>query len=420
VCVSSPNLFWTYYIYKWYDYAFTYGSIDYNINTNMRYHVIYKKGTVKPFYGTQWTKSPSYITDSNKLLEITTISDNDADYKNIITWQLNDLPLTRKFIDFYKTINNHAKRFKPWGGEEDPNNLRPPGFNNKINRQTWHSYRYRLELFKSNFVQDFLDSRVKMNELIDYLNIDPKLKLDTTSIFGEINKLNRLHEIFEKEVVLNWRRFHRKEITKPQHQSLNEAWEAVNYIVHMNEKTRALSSKQTDEFNNNLLSEDFMYSTTLATEYLPPGDLVRNFFEFPLQDEDYKHFTLKRTGQDLFLDYGTVGKDLLACYSTNDVELASDEEKLSQQITYNPWVGYEWQQKEIKLDEYNKWIRDNNIDKNIDLTQAKFTPGRHPLSTEFISHPHIKDPKTFYNEIIKITPLIDGWCITDDNNQKVL
>ena len=386
----------------------------------MRYHIIYKKGTVKPFYGTQWTKCPTYINDSNKLLEITTISDNDPDYKNIITWQLNDLPLTRKFIDFYKTINNHAKRFKPWGGEEIPGDLKPPGFKIGTGRQIWYSYRYRLELFKSNLVQDFLDSRVKMNELIDYLNIDPNLKLNTTSIFGEIDKLNRLHEIFEKEVISSWRRFHRKEITKEQHNPINEAWEAVNYIVHMNEKTQALIPGQPDEIYNEILSETFQYATTLATEYIPPGELQRNFWNFPLHDEDYKHFTLKRTGQDLFLDYGTVGKDLVACYVTNDVELASEEEKLSQQITYNPWVMYEWQQNEIKLDEYNKWIKDNNIDKNVDLTQAKFTPGRHPLSTECISHPHIKDPKSFYNEIIKITPILDGWCITDDNNQKVL
>ena len=74
-------------------------------------------------------------TEEGGKFEITTTSDNDWDYKNIITWQLNDLPLTGKFIDFYKTIGNHAKRFTPWGGEENPNNVRPPGFNTKINRE---------------------------------------------------------------------------------------------------------------------------------------------------------------------------------------------------------------------------------------------------------------------------------------------
>ena len=81
-------------------------------------------------------------------------------------------------------------------------------------------------------------------------------------------------------------------------------------------------------------------------------------------------------------------------------------ENIDQYVFQKRWHKLQVFHQKIKLDEYNKWIRDNNIDKNIDLTQAKFTPGRHPLSTEFISHPHIKDPKTFYNEIIKITPLI--------------
>ena len=406
-----------YYLYTLVIHHLIFGLQGYTINTVMRYHIIYKKGEQQPFYGTRWTKCPTYINDSDKLLEITTISDNDPDYKNIITWQLNDLPLTRKFIDFYKTIGNHAKRFVPWGGEENPGDIRPPGFKHGFNREVWYSYRYRLELFKSNFIHDYLESRVKMNELIDYLNIDPKLKLNTASIFEDVNKLNRLHEIFEEEVILAWGKFHRKELTKEQHTPINEAWEAVNYIVHMNEKTQALIPGYTDEHYNNILSKDFSYATAMAMEYIPPGGLQKDFQHFSLEDEDYKHFTVERNGQDLLLDYGTVGKDLLACYTTNDVELASAERKLSQQITYNPWVMYEWQQTSINLDDYYKWLKDNNIEH---YTSPKFTPGRHPLSSECISHPHIKDPKTFYTEVVKRTPIIDGWCITDDNNQKVL
>ena len=64
----------------------------------MRYHVIYKKGIEKPFYGTIWNDLPSHINNPDKLLKITTQSDNDWDYKNILTWQLNELPLTQKFI----------------------------------------------------------------------------------------------------------------------------------------------------------------------------------------------------------------------------------------------------------------------------------------------------------------------------------
>ena len=387
----------------------------------MRYHVIYKKGIEKPFYGTIWNDLPRHINNPDTLLKITTESDNDWDYKNILTWQLNDLPLTEKFIKVYRQISSHSAQFERWGGTKNQNDERPPGYHWGVGRDDWFGYRMRLDIYKSNSVQGFLDSRTKMNELIDYLDIDPSLKLNDEDLYDiDIEVLNELHLIFEQELPKAHNRVSAKEITIKELQPIKNAWEAVNYIVHMNEKTQKFTEDHALERIDELLAEHFIYSTTLGVQYIPPGDEINKFREWDMVDEDYEHFTTGRNGQNLVLDFGTIGKDLYSCSQTNDIALASQERLLSQQITYNPWVGYEWQQKEIKLDEYNKWIRDNNIDKNIDLTQAKFTPGRHPLSTEFISHPHIKDPKTFYNEIIKITPLIDGWCITDDNNQKVL
>ena len=397
-----------------------FGSKNYNINTVMRYHIIYKKGNEVPFYGTQWKKCPSYINDPNKLLEITTISDNDWDYKNIVTWELNDLPLTKKFIEFYKKMRDHSGRFIQWGGTENAADTKPPGYKFGFNRDIWYHYKYRLDIYKSNTVQEFLDSRVKMNELIDYLDIDPKWKLNTESIFEDVNKLNRLHEIFEVEILKGYDRVSAKELTAQQYRPIADAWEAVNYIVHMNEKTQPFKSTQDHEQINKVLSESFHYGTTLEQHYIPPGEIIKEFCDIPMVDEDYKHFTTEKKGQDLRLDFGTVGKDLYSCWSTNDIELASAERNLSQQITYNPWIGFDWETKENNLDEYNKWIKDNKIDVNVDITQAKFTPGRHILSDTCISHPHIRDPKTFYNEVIKITPILDGWCITDDNNQKVL
>ena len=120
----------------------------------------------------------------------------------------------------------------------------------------------------------------------------------------------------------------------------------------------------------------------------------------------------------MLLDFGTVGKDLYSCSSTNDIELAGEKRLLSQQITYNPWVAYNFEtvDKQESLDKYNKWIKKNNIE----YKEAKFTPGRHIVSSELISHPNIKDPLTFYNNIIKRTPIIEGFVITDDNNKSIL
>ena len=401
-------------------YHLIYGLIYYTINTVMRYHVIYKKGIEKPFYGTIWNDLPRHINDPNTLLKIITKSDNDSDYKNILTWQLNDLPLTRKFISAYGQVASHSAQFERWGGTKNQNNERPPGYNWGIGREVWWLYRMRLDIYKSNCVEDFLASRKKMNELIDYLDIDPSLKLNEKEIFdGRIDNLNKLHYIFEQELPKVQERHGRKELSFREMEPIKNAWEAVNYIVHMNEKTQdtpkdILTTNQLNE----LLQEYFVYQTTLAFQYIPPGAEINDFREWHMQDHDYKHFTTERNGQDLLLDFGTVGKDLYSCSSTNDIELAKEKRLLSQQITYNPWVAYNFEtvDKQESLDKYNKWIKDNNIN----YTEAKFTPGRHILSSELISHPNIKDPVTFYNNIIKRTPIIEGFVITDDNNKSIL
>ena len=56
----------------------------------MRLHVIYKKGKAQT-YKSNVTPWPKNFLDPEALL-----AEPDT---NIITWQLNDLPLTKKFID---------------------------------------------------------------------------------------------------------------------------------------------------------------------------------------------------------------------------------------------------------------------------------------------------------------------------------
>lgn len=412
-----------------------YGLKYYTINTVMRYHMIYKKGIEKPFYGTIWNKMPAHINDPEKLLEITTDSDNDWDFKQILTWQLNDLPLTQKFIDAYIKLGQHSSRWQVWGGEENQSDERPPGYKWGLNRDVWWTYEKRIDIYKANTIQDFLDSRTKMNELIDHLGIDSKLKLNDKEITDHrIDSLNRLHEIFEEELVEGYKGVADKTQAYKDYAPYARAWEAVNYIVHMNEKCQGMDHIHDDYIRDymkandigydfeKLLDDTFEYNTTFATHYIPPGDIIKLYQDYDMVDEDYEHFTLEKNGQDLFLDFGTVGKDLYSCSTTNDIQLASEERQVSQQITYNTWVHYNWETRDHKksLDTYNKWIAENNIKDNIDLSQPKFTPGRHPLSNELISHPDMKDPKIFYNNIVKRTPIIDGFVITDDNNKSIL
>ena len=188
----------------------------------------------------------------------------------------------------------------------------------------------------------------------------------------------------------------------------------------MNEKCQGFGDEPIERIQQKIM-DDFVYCTTLAPHYIPAGEHINDYKNWKLTPEDYEHFTLQRNGQELLLDYGTTGKDLYISSVTNDIELAKGN-KTSQQIHYNPWVMYEFQTQDHNqaLNKYEKWIAKNNIAEDIDLTQPEYTPGRHVLSEELISHRHIKDPITFYNEIVKRTPIIEGFIITDENNRSIL
>ena len=87
----------------------------------MKYHVIYKEGKAEPFYGTQWQEVPWSINDPEELLRY-------REDRNVLTWRLNDLPLTEKFIEAYKKIATHSSQFSSYGGDKIAQDERPPGY----------------------------------------------------------------------------------------------------------------------------------------------------------------------------------------------------------------------------------------------------------------------------------------------------
>ena len=379
----------------------------------MKYHVIYKEGKEEPFYGTQWQEVPWSINDPEELLKY-------REDRNVLTWRLNDLPLTEKFIEAYKKIATHSSQFSAYGGDKVAQDERPPGYPWTY-RDIWWEYKLRLDIYKSNTIEDFLASRVKMNELIDYMGLDLNLKLNTRDIYdARLQNLNALHECFENGLQAGYDAVGRGEMTAKHFEHFQHNWEAINYIVHMNEKCQGFGEESLERIQEKIM-DDFVYCTTLAPHYIPAGDHINEYKNWKLTPEDYEHFTLQRNGQELLLDYGTTGKDLYISSVTNDIELAKGN-KTSQQIHYNPWVMYEFhtQDHNQALNQYEKWISKNNIANNIDLSLPEYTPGRHVLSEELISHRHIKDPITFYNEIVKRTPVIEGFIITDENNKSIL
>ena len=321
---------------------------------------------------------------------------------NIITWELNDLPLTNKFVELYKTRMHSAI--------------------------LWHEA--KREEFYFNFIYDVyrnltessvLESRQEMNRIIEFLNasddtwftIPTDLKLNEVDLVDtRLKNLNELHDHFEtrmeelEEMTMSGK-------VKPEVSSLLwDKLQSVNLLVHFNEK---LGNNESLDYTKGIISEQESYFTSLKFDSPTHSDTF-------LEPADYKHFTMQRDYGPLMLDFGTVGKDLLTCSVTDDIELVH-KNMVSQQIELNPWVSYDWTkcseaewQDAMKL--YNDWIETNNVGNYLDLELKKYTPGRHQLGN-CISH-DFKTPGEFVDAIIKQTPKINSFFITDDQNKTIL
>lgn len=355
----------------------------------MRYHVVYEPGEIN-YLGSNTSKDLFWLKDVEDLL--------NQPNTNVITWQLNELPLTKKFINLYKT-RMHSAMLWHYQGNKD------------------FFFNYIYDIYRSVNEKNLLESRAEMNKIIDNLNtrndiwftIPEELKLNETDVFDPREKnLNELHDHFETRMV------ELEDKTKQGliHSSLSEElWnklQSINLLVHFNENPPI--DKQ-----NNFLAENEWFFTSLKFESPTHNDTM-------LEAEDYRDFTLERDYGPLQLDFGTVGKDLFTCSVTDDIELVH-KNMVSQQIELNPWVQYDWTrctktEWEDALDLYDRWITENNVSEYLDLNKDMYRPGRHQLGT-CISH-SFKSPTEFVDEIISTTPKINSFFITDDNNKTIL
>ena len=120
----------------------------------------------------------------------------------------------------------------------------------------------------------------------------------------------------------------------------------------------------------------------------------------------------------LELDYNTVGKDLGACFGTNDVVLATDKaDELRQQETYAPAFAVNFvegpdsknteESDTIKINEYYDWCNQHNIPLN--FTEPKYKVGRIRLgeiSTEYTMQ-QIQELVLEYPNIVDIVAIND-------------
>ena len=316
-----------------------------------------------------------------------------------ITWKLNDLALTRKWIDTYKNK-----------------------FNSLIaTRKTKNPFVYTtvIDLYTQPTEQLVLQSYRAMNSMIDVVNQSPyiknkinqRLKLNEDNLDQvEINKLNRLHEEFE--TIMSDITEHRAAlgISSAEWKQLWLALQSINLIVHYNEKFTS-----GENIKNYIDKSEPFYFTALKWEE-PPGSTVY------LQPEDYADFTLEETPGTLWLDFGTVGKDLFHCFCTNDVELVQSN-MVSAQWELKPWVSYHWTGRTSSdakkfEDEFNEWLTQINASDFLDCDDPKYTSGRHPLG-ECISH-SFTDPQQFIDAIISTTPKIRCYFLTDDDGNNII
>lgn len=324
----------------------------------MKYNIVFAPGNVD-LYSTN-------IQDTVTLVDYL----NNPNVQ-VLSYTLNNLPLTEKFIKYYKLYREeHVK-------------------NNKT-----HTHLYSYNYYTGQNLTSVLAAKKELNYVIRELvnvyqyTIDDKLKLTENSGLTETDKYNALHYIFETE------RTKLKDETAPLDDRRVILFEKINQIIHAIEN----GSKITDCY--------FLV--------IRPNLLVDRY---KLQDEDYEHFTHPKSG-DLICDYATVGKDLWACYRSNDIGLIKSN-NVNQQIHLSDSVMIEFTKPNLheSSQRYHDWLYKNNIDMYLDVNLPKYKPGRHILGT--IDQP-IRTSNDFHDKIYSKTPKMIGTYLSDDLGNPIL
>lgn len=362
----------------------------------MRYHVIYQPGDVV-YYTTNYSHVSSETQSADYLLNLPN--------SQVITWELNDLPLTQKFV----------------------NNLKQTlllGLHNNCLQLAYDVYREPTE-------ELLLSSRAEMNSIIDkfnavqsiWFNIPEDLKLDDKNINNvHQDKLNKLHDLFENNLPVLYKLNNENNIPHGlEFQQAYQDFQTINMLVHYNEKIFKFIGSDNNDCREKLKKIHKQYFTALKLIY---NGAYGDSYKIDLQPEDYKDFTVHKPKGWLELDFATVGKDLVSCAWTDDFELVKNN-ACSQQLYMYPWVSYGWMHFENDIhhrnnidDRYREWIENNNVGRYIDLDDPKYTPGRHMLG-QCISH-SFDNAEDFRVSVTDKTPTIAGICLTDDNNKDIL
>lgn len=328
----------------------------------MKFHVIFNKEPIKntiDFWSTNLIK-----IDPEDL----PINENS----NVLTYQLNDHYLTKRFVEAF---------------------LKTQALNLFLDDTATYHYNYYMNAIPERVVQ----AKMAMNDTIDELNsigrfvIDTELKLDPSKPnVAEFEKINELHFRFEQELM-------KLPQDAPKGDRIWYLLEKVNNLVHFIERT-----------NETGVPEELYFMTSIRAK-------CRTQHWYKLRPEDYYHFQYYHAG-DLVADFSTVGKDLWAASSTNDMELVKRKEcKQQEYITEYAFVPFNTDY--TTFDHFWKWCNDNKVSDHLDIHDPKYLPGRHVLGKLMR---RITSAQEFYGEVFDKTPYLEGVYMTDDDGNMLL
>ena len=354
----------------------------------MRYHVLYNDEKIIPNVSQNIRHWPMEYNLDNVSI--------------VMTWELNDYPLTKKFIELWHTTHANAK-------EQDGGRL----------------FQSSQMVLTAATEESILESRVYHNKLlrdiqkINKTSSDLSVNVPDYLFVNELDpydkcedKFNKAHYFFEKESK-KWEKKYwlmEQRGRKEHFLEVAEILSNLNSTCHYNEQEVFVPDET-----------EFHYVTILGLTYMSdskkPNFLRYTNFIKDLESSDYEHFEyLTAPVGSLYLDFATLGKSLTEIAFTNDIDLIKTKQ-VAQQKTFNPWVRYTFNPpQEESITNYYNWIEKNKVADYYDLSLPEFTPGLHVLGN-IISH-NFKDAHEFSNFIQN--KKVVGTVITDDNNISIL
>jgi len=267
---------------------------------------------------------------------------------------------------------------------------------NRTKQDIHGSVEYRIDTKFAQSEQTSLELAMEMNRIIDEVNTLGSVEIPDscyleTSIEPHLqtDKLNHLHLIFQ--------------LYSEEHgfgDPTQVLLERVNILVHMLESAP--------------VEMDQVFIVAKQDRFRPNSI---EGIDLNLTSQDYMSKFPWGMWGFLELDYNTVGKDLSACFGTNDVVLANKPEELRQQEVYSPAFAVNFCEgphnkntEEYDKDLINKfhiWCKENELPYN--YTNPEYRLGRIRLG-EIIGDwtmQSIQEFVTHYPNIIEIVALND-------------